>query len=165
MYDEKLGQCFHHAFAPGGELCSQGMKFVSEREHWPGWELDSGRYLSLTPRVGHSPLGVNPLYSLEEWRNRGTLPQLANVTPRGQSRTLGANFTAEGQSSILSARLKTGLWGPFLTLPLGANFDPRGEVVPQGKILSPGGEFCPLGPVKLSPGGELLCSPLHSSKQ
>jgi hypothetical protein len=32
--------------------------------------------------------------------------------------------------------------GPFLTLPLGANFAPRGEVVPQG-------EFCPFG-VKLS---------------
>jgi hypothetical protein len=34
---------------------------------------------------------------------------------------------------------------------------PRGEVVNQG-------ELCPLG-VKLSPGGEILCSPLHSSKQ
>jgi hypothetical protein len=39
-------------------------------------------------------------------------------------------------------------WGPFLTWPLGANFDPRGEVVPQGWILFPrcevitwGGEF------------------------
>jgi hypothetical protein len=30
--------------------------------------------------------------------------------------------------------------------------------------LSPRGEFCPLG-VKLSPGGEILCSPLHSSIQ
>jgi hypothetical protein len=29
------------------------------------------------------------------------------------------------------------LRGPFLTSPLGANFDPRGEVVPQGWILSP----------------------------
>jgi hypothetical protein len=29
--------------------------------------------------------------------------------------------------------------------------------------LDPRGEFCPLG-VKLSPGGEILCSPLHSSK-
>jgi hypothetical protein len=48
-------------------------------------------------------------------------------------------------------------WGPFLTSPLGANLDPRGEFVPRGKI-------CPLG-VKLSPGGEILCSPLHSSKQ
>jgi hypothetical protein len=28
--------------------------------------------------------------------------------------------------------------GPFLTSPLGANFDPRGEFVPQGWILSPG---------------------------
>jgi jumonji domain-containing protein 2 len=40
---------------------------------------------------------------------------------------------------------------PFVTSPLGANFDPRGE-------------FCPLG-VKLSPGGEFECLPLHSSKQ
>jgi hypothetical protein len=30
--------------------------------------------------------------------------------------------------------------------------------------LSPRIEFCSLG-VKLSPGGEILCSPLHSSKQ
>jgi hypothetical protein len=42
--------------------------------------------------------------------------------------------------------------GPFLTSPLGANFDPKGEVVPR------------MG-VKLAPGGEILCSPLHSSKQ
>jgi hypothetical protein len=47
--------------------------------------------------------------------------------------------------------------GPFLTSPLGANFDPRGEVVPQGWI-------CPLG-VKLSPAGEILCLPLHYYKQ
>jgi hypothetical protein len=56
-------------------------------------------------------------------------------------------------------KFKTGSWGgrgPFLTSPLGANFDPRGEVVPQGWILSLG--------VKLSPGCEILCFPLHSSK-
>jgi hypothetical protein len=47
--------------------------------------------------------------------------------------------------------------GPFLTSPLGANFEPRGEFVPQGWILSPWGEVIPWG--------ELLCSPLHSSKQ
>jgi hypothetical protein len=41
--------------------------------------------------------------------------------------------------------------GLFLTSPLGANFHPRGEVVPQGRILSPG--------------GEIFCSSLHSSKQ
>jgi hypothetical protein len=41
--------------------------------------------------------------------------------------------------------------GPFLTSPLGANFDPRGEVVPQGSILSPW--------------VEISCLPLHSSKQ
>jgi hypothetical protein len=48
--------------------------------------------------------------------------------------------------------------GPFLTSPLGANFDPPVEK------LSPRCEFCPLG-VNLSPGGKTLCSPLHSSKQ
>jgi hypothetical protein len=47
--------------------------------------------------------------------------------------------------------------GPLLTLPLGANFEPQGEVVPKGK-------FCPLR-VQLSPGGEILCLPLHSSPQ
>jgi hypothetical protein len=40
-------------------------------------------------------------------------------------------------------------WGPFLTSPLGANYDPRGEVVPQGWILSPGSEVIPWG-VKFS---------------
>jgi hypothetical protein len=40
--------------------------------------------------------------------------------------------------------------GLFLTSLLGANFDPRGEL-------------CPLG-VKLSPEGEIICLPLHSSK-
>jgi hypothetical protein len=35
--------------------------------------------------------------------------------------------------------------GPFLTSPLEANFDPRGEVVPQGLILYPGGEVIPYG--------------------
>jgi hypothetical protein len=37
---------------------------------------------------------------------------------------------------------------------------PMGEVVPQGRR----GKFCPLG-VNLYPGAEILCSPLHSSKQ
>jgi hypothetical protein len=35
--------------------------------------------------------------------------------------------------------------GPFLTLPLGANFDLRGEVVPQGWILSPVSKVIPWG--------------------
>jgi hypothetical protein len=37
--------------------------------------------------------------------------------------------------------------GPFLTSPPGANFDPRDELVPQGRILSPGagGEVIPWG--------------------
>jgi hypothetical protein len=48
--------------------------------------------------------------------------------------------------------------GPFLTSRLGANFYPRNEFVPQGWIFSPMG-------VKLSPGGEILCLPHHSSKQ
>jgi hypothetical protein len=47
--------------------------------------------------------------------------------------------------------LKTDLIGPFLTFPLGASFEPQGQNCPPG--------------VKLSPGGEIHCSPLHSSKQ
>jgi hypothetical protein len=43
------------------------------------------------------------------------------------------------------------IWNSFLTSPLGANFDP------QGWILSPRGEVIPRG--------EIICSPLHSSKQ
>jgi hypothetical protein len=34
---------------------------------------------------------------------------------------------------------------PILNFALGANFDPRGEVVPQGLILSPGSEVIPWG--------------------
>jgi hypothetical protein len=31
-------------------------------------------------------------------------------------------------------------WGPFLTSPLGANFDPKGKVVPRGEFCPPGGK-------------------------
>jgi hypothetical protein len=37
------------------------------------------------------------------------------------------------------------------------NFTPRGKLWHQGRSCPPG--------VKLSPGGEIHCSPLHSSKQ
>jgi hypothetical protein len=47
--------------------------------------------------------------------------------------------------------------GPFLTSPLGANFDPQGLSCPPGVNLSP--------KVEVFPGVEILCSPLHSSKQ
>jgi hypothetical protein len=51
----------------------------------------------------------------------------------------------------------------FLTSPLGANFDPRGEVVHHGwYIFVPWGWNYSLG-VKVSPEGEILCSPLHVS--
>jgi hypothetical protein len=50
-----------------------------------------------------------------------------------------------------SAQLNSNAWGPFLTSPTGEIFNPGGEVVLQGWILSPG--------------GEIICSPLHSSKQ
>jgi hypothetical protein len=43
---------------------------------------------------------------------------------------------ATGKQVFQSAR------GPFLTSPLGANFDPRGKFVPQGLIL---GEVIPWG--------------------
>jgi hypothetical protein len=51
----------------------------------------------------------------------------------------------------LSERDRLWAWGPFLTLTLGANFDPRGGVVPQG-------EFCPQG-VKSSPGVKFSVRP------
>jgi hypothetical protein len=35
--------------------------------------------------------------------------------------------------------------GPFLTSPLGANFDPGAVVVPQGWIVSPGSDIIPWG--------------------
>jgi hypothetical protein len=43
-------------------------------------------------------------------------------------------------------------WGPFLTSPLGANFDT------QGRSCPPGMKFVPPG-VKLSPGNEILFAP------
>jgi hypothetical protein len=36
-------------------------------------------------------------------------------------------------------------WGPFLTSPLGANFDPQGRSCPLGVNLSPRGEVIPWG--------------------
>jgi hypothetical protein len=69
-------------------------------------------------------------------------------------RVFGAKFEKNWnyiQISSICRQPASGLWGPFLTSPLGANVDP------QGWILSLG--------VKLSPGGEILCSTLHSSKQ
>jgi hypothetical protein len=52
--------------------------------------------------------------------------------------------------------------GPFLTLPLGANFDPRGEVVPQGRICPPGANFAPWGEILCSdPEVKLLITALH----
>jgi hypothetical protein len=91
-------------------------------------------------------------------------PQLG-VTLIETSAFTGSNI--ESIFKILASQIKlekdeisvnlSGYKGPFLTSPLGANFDPRGEVVPKGRI-------CPLR-VKLSPGGEILCSHLHSSKQ
>jgi hypothetical protein len=57
-------------------------------------------------------------------------------------------------SSDTQLKLHKNSRSPFLTSPLGENFVPRGEVVSQGGILSMG--------VKLSPGGEILCLPLHT---
>jgi hypothetical protein len=46
--------------------------------------------------------------------------------------------------------------GPFLSSPLGGNFDPRGKVVPRGEFRSLDGcEVIPWG-VKLFPGGEVI---------
>jgi hypothetical protein len=42
------------------------------------------------------------------------------------------------------------------------NFTPRGKLWPQGQSCPPGLNFVPWG---LSPGGQIICSPLHSSKQ
>jgi hypothetical protein len=44
----------------------------------------------------------------------------------------------ERHKGSLTPEKSRGSRGPFLTSPLGANFDP-------GMNLSPGGEFCPLG--------------------
>jgi hypothetical protein len=58
--------------------------------------------------------------------------------------------------------------GPFLTSPLGANFDPQGQSCPPGVSLSPRGEVIPRG-VKLSVRPSILlnnkeCSPLGVNK-
>jgi hypothetical protein len=65
--------------------------------------------------------------------------------------------TLDGTRQVSGSRMTR---GPFLTSPLGANFDPQ---------LSHGGELCPLVAKlslrTLSPRGEDISSPLHSSKQ
>jgi hypothetical protein len=40
---------------------------------------------------------------------------------------------------------QSALRGPFLTSPLGANFDPQGRSCPPGVSLSPRGEVIPWG--------------------
>jgi hypothetical protein len=45
----------------------------------------------------------------------------------------------------LRRRGTCGCWGPFLTSPLGANFDPQGRSCPQGVSLSPRDEVIPWG--------------------
>jgi hypothetical protein len=55
-------------------------------------------------------------------------------------------------ASVHGHFIQTQGWSPFLTSPLGANLWP-----PEVKLF-PRGEICPLG-VKLSNGGEILCSP------
>jgi hypothetical protein len=67
------------------------------------------------------------------------------------------NFFQEAQTLRLNKTRAQKVRGQFLTLPLGDNF------YPGGGELSPRGEFCPLR-LKLSPGGDILCLPLHSSK-
>jgi hypothetical protein len=93
-------------------------------------------------------------------RARRSLPMQSNrVTDFGWAdSSMVSNWGSEVSFYLMSSLgenffpYKCG-WGPFLTSPLGANFDPQGWICPQGRI-------CPLG-VKLSPGGEILCSPLH----
>jgi hypothetical protein len=55
-------------------------------------------------------------------------------------------------------------WGPFLTSPIGANFDPQGRSCPPGENFVPLGSSYPLG-VKFSVCSSILlnsreCSPL-----
>jgi hypothetical protein len=66
---------------------------------------------------------------------------------------IGANVSDTKSFTLSKIRLRN--WGPFLTWPLGANFDPRGEVVPQGRGEHyPRGKISPLG-TKFTPRGEV----------
>jgi hypothetical protein len=80
------GPFFTSTLAPRGEICPPG----------PGWS---------------SPLGVNTLYFLEEWRGeQRILTPGDNFTPTGQNSPLGDNFAPGGQSLPLGVKLRMGVW-------------------------------------------------------
>jgi hypothetical protein len=119
---------------------------IAQHIHWPGWRISN--FFWSNPLLLHT-------WSRTSWTvHLG----LARIT---YSWFLGRRIwnKTEGQESR----------GPFLTSSLGANFDPRGEFVPQGRICPPGVTFvpwgwsCPLG-VKFSVSSSILlnsreCSP------
>jgi hypothetical protein len=53
-----------------------------------------------------------------------------DVFPDGK--TVASNIKQSNVKLALNNDFNIDPRGPFLTLPLGANFTPRGEVVPQG---------------------------------
>jgi hypothetical protein len=106
-------------FAPRGELCPQGwtlspgVNFVPRGEFCPqGWTLCPKECPSL-----RSPLGVNTLYCLEEYRGEQRISPLGdNFTPRRQSSLLVDTFAPGGQSLPLGAKLRMSLSLAQLTL-------------------------------------------------
>jgi hypothetical protein len=93
----------------------------------------------------HDPLDVDDNGDDDEDESQASLPVLKINRANKED---GWKIKRKAEPSDTGSFLNS---GPLLTSPLGANFDPRAEVVPQGRILPPG--------------SEIVCSPLHSSKQ
>jgi hypothetical protein len=124
--------------------------------------MSDGDNLSYTARWTNTNASVSCNHSVGDFFSFGSISR--NFVERFWKKTVDEIFQANllhlrqfGKKRVFFKNRPRGQFflkkdrGPFLTLPLGVNFDPRGEFVPQGWILSPG--------------GEILCSPLHSSKQ
>jgi hypothetical protein len=87
-----------------------------------------------------------------------------HIKPTNNDNTQSNDFTYECNNGASSHALQTNELsrGPFLTSPLGANFDPRSEVVPQVLILSLGVKFSVRPSILLN---IRECSPLGVNKR
>jgi hypothetical protein len=95
-----------------------------------------------------------PRYAL---LTKETWPQWRGDVREGVVHILRSVSMAKGEFQLGKSKL-------FIKAPESVRFKSRGSFLTsplhRGKLWPPGGEFIPPG-VKLSPGGKILCSPLH----